>query len=59
MYSSESCRTAILTDGHTWDIFHIDEELHLYRSQFYCDTKANRLRILSTLPQISDIVLTL
>jgi len=48
-----------LTDSYTWDIFHIDEELGLYRSQFFADTKECRLRILRILPQNFDIVLTL
>jgi len=42
-----------MTDSYTWELFHIDDELGLYRSQFVADSKASRLRILSTVPQIS------
>jgi len=42
-----------MTDSYTWELFHLDEELGLYRSQFVADSKQSRLRILSIVPQIS------
>lgn len=42
-----------MTDSYTWELFHIDEDLGLYHSQFVADSKESRLRILSTIPHIS------
>ena len=53
VYSNEDTRTAVMTDSYTWELFHIDQELGLYRSQFVADSKQSRLRILSIVPQVS------
>lgn len=57
--SNENARTAVMTDGYTWELFHIDQELGLYRSQFVADRRQSRLRILSTIHKFqycADIV---
>ena len=38
--------TGILTDCYTWRIFHITEELSMYKSSFHTDSKESILQIL-------------
>lgn len=39
-------KSAILTDSYTWQLFHLDEDLGLYRALFPSNSKDARLSIL-------------
>lgn len=42
----------MLTDSYVWHLFHLDQELGLYRAHFTADSKDARLRILCTILSI-------